>query len=71
MTRTERRLKERVKELEAELDEIRRDRQKFRDHFVSRFRWWIELLGKDTSPKVSWLVEDDAKWLRNLKWWSW
>ncbi len=66
-----RRLRLRIKELEAEVDGIKQDRKKFRDHFSRRFRWWIELVGKNSNPNKAWLIEDDAKFLKEVDWWIW
>lgn len=78
MRKVERRLRERIKDLEYEISELKRerndlldDRAKFRSHFIIRFKWWIELLGKVTRPDVAWLVENDAKWLQTFKKWDW
>lgn len=71
MRRVERVLRERLKELECERDEMESDRVILRNHFSRRFRWWIELQGKGERPSLAWLIEDDAKTLANLKWWSW
>lgn len=71
MRAIEKRLRERVKELEKELEEIKQDRILFRDHFINRFKWWIKLIGEQTGPSLPWLIEDDAKWLRKFKWWYW
>lgn len=71
MRAVERRLRYHIKALEKEKADLEKDRQKFRNHFARRFRWWIELLGKQTAPSVSWLVEADAKELAAFEWWSW
>lgn len=71
MRAVEKRLRERIKYLEAYQAELESDRELFRDHFARRFRWWIELLGKHSSPNIKWLIEYDAKEMRKMKWWSW
>ncbi len=53
------------------LMEVEHDRERFRTHFAKRFRWWIQLLGESKKPHLSWLVEDDAKLIRDLKKWPW
>lgn len=71
MRKIESKLRKRIKDLEVQLDEVRNDRRKFRDHFQRRFRWWIELLGENKTAKISWLIEEDAKCLRSFSWWPW
>lgn len=71
MAASERQLRRRVKELEQEVDELRLDRQIFRDHFALRFRWWVELMGKGERPNLAWLVENDARVLTRVKYWPW
>lgn len=71
MRAIEQTLRARVKVLEAEVEELKADRELFREHFKNRFRWWIELLGKQSNPSLPWLIEDEAKWLRRFKWFSW
>ncbi len=71
MRAVEKRLRERIKELEKENQEVSEDRDLFRDHFARRFRWWIELVGKQKTPNMAWLIEADAKEMRAMKWWSW
>jgi hypothetical protein len=61
----------RVQELQTELNEVRQDRQKFRDHFMQRFKWWIELIGSQQTPSLPWLIEDDAKELRKFQYFIW
>jgi len=71
MRAVEKRLRERIKRLEREKSEVEGDRDLFREHFARRFRWWIKLLGEQSGPDLKWLIEDDAKEMRNMKWWSW
>ena len=71
MRAIEKRLRERVKELEADVRELEDDRRLFREHFITRFKWWIELIGSGKSPNLSWLIESDAKYLRQFKFWVW
>ena len=72
LTAKNKELRERIKELEQELNEIKADREKYRTHFITRFRWWIELLGKGSTPNVNYLIESDAKILNSTKpfWWG-
>ena len=71
MRRVEKRLRDRIDELEAELKWKSEELEVFRNHFSKRFRWWIELLSKNTSPNLGWMIEDDAKVLHKLKSWWW
>lgn len=71
MRAVEKRLRERIKELEKQLETVEADRAKFREHFSRRFRWWIELAGKGQHPSVAWLIEADAKELYSLGYWWW
>lgn len=71
MRAIEKRLRERIKALEKELEEVKRDRQKFRDHFGERFKWFIKLLGEQKSPNLSWLIESDAKFMAYAERWWW
>lgn len=61
----------RVQELQNELNEVRQDRQRFREHFIRRFKWWIELIGSQQTPSLPWLIEDDAKELRKFQYFTW
>lgn len=71
MRAIERTLRARVTVLEAEVRELQEDREVFREHFKERFRWWIELLGKQEKPSLPWLIESEAKWLRRFQWFAW
>lgn len=71
MRAIEKKLRERIKELEGEVSILENERIKFRAHFVKRFRWWLALIGKGTNPNLTWLVEDDAKFLVNVEKWWW
>lgn len=64
-------LKEKIKRLEKEKDEILQDRVKFRNHFQKRLQWWIRLLGENKTPEMKWLIEDEAKFLNSVEHWYW
>lgn len=64
-------LKEKIKRLEKEKDEILQDRVKFRNHFQKRLQWWIRLLGENKIPEMKWLIEDEAKFLNSVEHWHW
>lgn len=71
MTKQERILRARIKMLENQNAALEADRQKFREHFIKRFKWWIQLLGDSKTPSMTWLIEDDAKQLRRFELWWW
>lgn len=71
MRAVEKRLRERIQYLEETKAEVQADREKLREHFATRFRYWIQLMGEQKTPSLPWLIEHDAKTLANLKWWSW
>ena len=71
MRAIEKRLRERIKLLEEEKSAIEADRQKFRNHFALRFRWWLKMLGKNQTPSLPCLIENDAKALNNFSWFHW
>lgn len=53
------------------IDELKAEREVFRAHFAERFKWWIECLGKQTTPVLAWLVENDAKVMQKVTRWIW
>lgn len=71
MRAVEKRLRQRIKYLESENESLINDRRLFREHFINRFKWWIELLGKQAKPDLKWVIEDDATWLRKFQTWYW
>lgn len=71
MRAVEKRLRLRIKDLESEVEKLKNDRQKFRDHFERRFKWWLSLLGEGKHPVMSWLVEDEAKFMAGVERWYW
>ena len=71
MRAIEKKLRARIVDLEHKNTELVRVRDAFRAHYASRFRWWVELLGKGTGPSVPWLIEDDAKLMAKVGSWWW
>ena len=72
MRAVEKRLREKIVELERQISEKDKDLAEYHRHFQKRFRWWIELLGKGGTPSLPWLIEDDAKLFHRVKsWWWW
>jgi len=60
---------EQIQKLNQQIDELKNDRDLFRNHFVSRFQWWFRLMKANQTPSLTWLAENDAMWLRQFKWW--
>lgn len=71
MRAVEKRLRERIKELENKLQVVENDRRLFREHFVNRFKFLIQVLGENKNPCAKWLIEDDAAWLQEFEKWYW
>ncbi len=71
MRAIEKRLKDRIKALEIELETVKADRQRFREEFSHDFRWLIKLLGANEHPRMSDYIEKKAKVLRCFDWWYW
>ena len=71
MRAVEKRLRERIKYLEVELGEVTVDRQKFRDYFSSKLRWFITLMGENKYADTAPMIEDLAKLLQRVKWFTW
>lgn len=61
MRAIERRLRDRIRQLEDELKEAEADRQKFRTYWAGNMKWFIEMHGEGKHPTMSWLIEDMAK----------
>lgn len=72
LTAKNKELRERIRELEINLNEIEADREKYRSHFKKRLKWFLQLLGEGKSPSMTWIVEDEAKFWNNVKpfWWG-
>lgn len=71
MRKIERQLRERIKDLTGTNEELSRELEVYRQHFSSRLRWWIKLLGEGKTPSLPWLIENDAKVLHSVKSWWW
>lgn len=71
MRKIEKRLRDRIKSLEKELSEVEEDRTKYRVYYTRKFRWFIELQGKGTTPSMAWIIEDFAKFFQTVKWFNW
>jgi len=71
MRAIEKRLRERIKWLEKDRENIFVDRQKFRDFCAEKLRWYIELKGKGQAGSTSWMIEDMAKLFQRVEWFHW
>jgi len=60
----EERLNDKIRKLENE-------RRLYQEHFARRFKWWIELSRKNTTPDLAWLIEQDAKVLQTVTQFTW
>lgn len=63
MRAVEKRLRERNKALEKELEEVKQDRQKFRDDHVNNLRTAIKIHGEGKLWNMSNLIETIARQL--------
>ncbi len=70
-TQLNRELRKENQELQKSLVECNADLNRFREHASDRFKWWITLLKENKVPVVSWLIEQDAKFLTTVKYFSW
>ncbi len=64
-------LRSEIKYLQAELASCREDRQKFRDYFSGKLRYFITLLADKRYTPSAWMVEDLAKLFQRVQWFSW
>lgn len=72
MRKVEKRLRERIKALEVELEKIKAERQQYRQYFIGKLRWFLELHGKGQSPDMSSLIQDFAHFMTTVEsfWWG-
>ncbi len=71
MRTVERTLRNRIKWLEKENEEIKEDRQKFRQYISEKMRYFIKLTGKNEYALSPSMIEDLAKLLQKVRWFSW
>lgn len=64
-------LRKRIAVLERENLEMYHDRNKFRDYFVNKFKWFVELNGTEKTPNMTWLVQDMGRFLNKVNDWYW
>ena len=60
-----------IEKKNEEIQKLRNERDEFRQHFGTRFHWWVELIGKQQSPSLPWLIEADAKFLTRVSQFTW
>ncbi len=71
MRPVERRLRDRIKFLEEDRKEVYEDRQKFRDYFSTKLKWFIDLQGKGSVAHSGSMIENLAKLLQRVQRFSW
>lgn len=74
MTRERRRineLKEEIAELKKQKETIERDRNLYRDAFITKLKWFLKLLGEKSSPCLKWTIEDMSKTLNKAQHYYW
>lgn len=74
MTRERRRineLKEEIAELKREKSVLEQDRNLYRNAFISKMKWFIELLGNQKTPNLPWTIEDMSKTLNKAQNYYW
>ena len=64
-------LKEQNRQLERQLQEVKDDRQKLRDYWAKKMKWFIELHGKQQTPSTAFLIEDMSKLFSRVEYWWW
>ena len=67
MTPIEKRLRERIKFLEKDREELRVDRDIYRTYFSEKLRYFISLLADKRYAPSAWMVEDLAKMLQRTQ----
>lgn len=71
MRAVEKRLRERIKTLEAELQDVKQDRDGFRDTMAYLIKEAIRIHGNGNHWAMSSLIETLAKQIQKRKWWHW
>lgn len=71
MRKVERRLRDKIKDLELKLSQVEADREKFRQFMVSDLRRNIELCGKNQYLTASSWIERIAVRLQDVERWWW
>jgi hypothetical protein len=71
MRAVEKRLRERLKDVEAELEVVIADRNKFREEFARLFRSAIDCHGRNRHFAMDSYIETGAKFLATVQRWWW
>jgi uncharacterized protein YhaN len=71
MTKNEKQLRKQIKELEAEIADLKRDRDGFRVSLVSNLKSAIRIHGEGKYWNMSDLIETLSKDIAKRKWWYW
>ena len=71
MRAIEKRLRERIKTLETELEEVKKDREAFRSDVVSNLRTAIQIHGKGQYWSMGGMIETFAKQIASKQNWYW
>lgn len=71
MRAVEKRLREKIKELEKEITELKEDRNKFREDLVNNLKSAIRIHGEGKYWNMGSLIESLSKQIASKKWWYW
>lgn len=69
--KTIKRLREEKKELEQTINELREDQRKFREIFVHNLKCSIEMLGKNSTWDMTYVVTTLAQQMTKFQRWYW
>jgi len=58
-------------QFEKKIRQLENEQCLYQEHFARRFKWWIELIGKNSTPSLPWLIEQDAKFLQSVTQFTW
>ena len=71
MRAVEKRLREKIRELEKQMAEVEKDRAQFRESFAANLRDAIRVHGEGKTFNMSSLIETYAKQLQKVAWFCW
>lgn len=66
MRKVERQLRERLKAAQAEIEIIKADRQRYRDYFTTKYKWFLELHGNGSTANTAFMVLDLAQFFSRV-----
>lgn len=71
MRKVEKRLRERLKAAEKELSEVKADRERYRNFFKAKFKWFLEIHGKNQTANTEYMVQQFAEFFTRVDsfWW--